>query len=167
MLCSVPFPLCLRPVFLFLNPPTATTHSSVFLIISDYVFTYCLVNYTNKWTLKWAPGNKFLRLLGSLCARAHPENHIESSDSKATQPRWRKNYHPCTPIMYGGPLEIYDWLKSWIWMQIIQHVGAYQCPYCVFIYLVFWFHDIKMKTSLSAEIHIYFFSQWCQVAKEK
>ena len=72
-----------------------------------------------------------------------------------------------TPIMYGGPLEIYDWLKSWIWMQIIQHVGAYQCPYCVFIYLVFWFHDIKMKTSLSAEIHIYFFSQWCQVAKEK
>ena len=109
MLCSVPFPPCRRPVFLFLNLPTATTYSSVFLTISDYVFNHCLANYANNWTLKWAPGNKFLRLLGSLCARAHPENHIESSESKSTEPRWRKNYHPCTPIMYGGPLEIYDW----------------------------------------------------------
>ena len=33
-----------------------------------------------KWTLQKAPGNKFLRLLGSLCVREYPENQQETSD---------------------------------------------------------------------------------------
>ena len=38
--------------------------------------------------------NKFLRLLGSLCARAHPESHKESSDTKETETRRRKLITP-------------------------------------------------------------------------
>ena len=141
MLCSVPFPPCRRPVFLFLNLPTATTYSSVFLTISDYVFNHCLANYANNWSLKWAPGNKFLRLLGSLCARAHPENHIESSESKSTEPRWRKNYHPCTPIMYGGPLEIYDWLNcNNLLMEACFETIIIECVFGYFGFLQFYSH---------------------------
>ena len=40
--------------------------------------------------MKAAPGNKFLRHLGSLCARAHPENNQEGSDIERTKPRRRK-----------------------------------------------------------------------------
>merc|ERR1711971_64478 len=51
-----------------------------------------------------APGNKFLRHLGSLCARAHPENNQEGSDIERTKPRRRKNYDHCKPPMYRVPL---------------------------------------------------------------
>ena len=43
---------------------------------------YVFWNMPTKWSSQIAPGTKFLRLLGSLCARAHPENHYKISDTK-------------------------------------------------------------------------------------
>ena len=50
IVCFAPSPtfLVFGQFFLFLNLPTATTHSSVFLFISDYVFNHCSANYANK-----------------------------------------------------------------------------------------------------------------------
>ena len=54
-----------------------------------------------------APGTKFLRLLGSLCARAHPEKQQETSDKERT--KYKKKNFKCIwkTRMYGVTLEIY------------------------------------------------------------
>ena len=54
-----------------------------------------------------APGTKFLRLLGSLCARAHPEKQQETSDKEKT--KFKKKNFKCIwkTRMYGVTLEIY------------------------------------------------------------
>ena len=39
--------------------------------------------------------------------RAHIEKHKDDSNSQKKNQE-EKNCHPCIPIIYGGPLEIYD-----------------------------------------------------------
>ena len=106
MPCSVPFLSCSRPVFFSCTTFPLLLRIAVY---TDYVF----LNMPSKWSLQMAPGTKFLRLLGSLCARAHLENQQEPSDTDKIS--FKKKTFKCIwkPRMYGETLEIYiDWLTS-------------------------------------------------------
>ena len=104
MPCSVPFLSCRRPVFSIITFP-------LLLRIAVYI-DYVLLNMPAKWSPQMAPGTKFLRLLGSLCARTHLENQQEPSDTDMIS--FKKKLLKCIwkPRMYGVNLEIYiDWLN--------------------------------------------------------
>ena len=101
MPCSVPFLPCRWPVFSCITFP-------LLLRIAVYIY-YVFLNMPTKWTSQMAPGTKFLRLLGSLCARAHPQKQQETSDKEKT--KFKKKNFKCIwkTRMYGVTLEIY-WL---------------------------------------------------------
>ena len=80
----------------------------ILLCSFDYVFS----NMPIKCKLQIGPGTKFLSLLGSQCARAHPENSRKIKKNKIQEENQKCD---CQTIMYGGiPSKYIDWLIDWL-----------------------------------------------------
>ena len=71
-------------------------------------FEYVFLSMPSKWTLQIAPGTKFLRHLGSQCARAHPGKSRKIKKNKIQEENQKCD---CQTILYGAiPSKYIDWL---------------------------------------------------------
>ena len=131
---SLPAPVWKKPI---MHQNDASALSPSFFVVGQFFlyltfplllrlavyFEYVFLSMPSKWTLQIAPGTKFLRHLGSQCARAHPENQGKNSD----EIREENHKCDCQTIMYVlSPRNILiDWLietRNLPWPNIFHNI---------------------------------------------
>ena len=120
---SLPAPVWKKPI---MHQNDASALSPSFFVVGQFFlyltfplllrlavyFEYVFLSMPSKWTLQIAPGTKFLRHLGSQCARAHPEKSRKIKKNKIQEENQKCD---CQTILYGAiPSKYIDWLIDWL-----------------------------------------------------
>ena len=120
---SLPAPVWKKPI---MHQNDASALSPSFFVVGQFFlyltfplllrlavyFEYVFLSMPSKWTLQIAPGTKFLRHLGSQCARAHPGKSRKIKKNKIQEENQKCD---CQTILYGAiPSKYIDWLIDWL-----------------------------------------------------
>ena len=126
---SLPAPVWKKPI---MHQNDASALSPSFFVVGQFFlyltfplllrlavyFEYVFLIMPSKWTLQIAPGTKFLRHLGSQCARAHPGKSRKIKKNKIQEENQKCD---CQTILYGAiPSKYIDWLIDWYWNKMWQ-----------------------------------------------